>query len=191
MINKDFIKSLKKDYKTNETERRSIIGASNPLLFEAKKVIFKLQRHDSKEAKKSLDLLEKKFKDLQKKYGAKRLSKEGAYKAACEEYLEAKTFYLAINKQEIKAISGLDFSYDSYLGGICDMLGELVRYSTNLASAGKYEECKQIKNIGEDIMSQLIDFDMTGYLRTKYDQAKGHLRKLEQISYEISLRLNR
>ncbi len=37
-------------------------------------------------------------------------------------------------------------------------------------------------------MGQLIDFDMTGYLRTKYDQARGHLRKLEQMAYEIKLR---
>ena len=37
-------------------------------------------------------------------------------------------------------------------------------------------------------MGQLIDFDMTGYLRTKYDQSRGHLRKLEQMTYEIKLR---
>jgi hypothetical protein len=29
---------------------------------------------------------------------------------------------------------------------------------------------------------------MTGYLRTKYDQAKGNLRKIEQIDYEIKIR---
>jgi len=37
-------------------------------------------------------------------------------------------------------------------------------------------------------MSELVEFDMTGYLRTKYDQAKGNLRKIEQINYEINLR---
>jgi len=40
------------------------------------------------------------------------------------------------------------------------------------------------------MMDQLIDFDMTGYLRTKYDQARGHLRKLEQMAYEIKLKIN-
>jgi hypothetical protein len=37
-------------------------------------------------------------------------------------------------------------------------------------------------------MEQLVEFDMTGYLRTKYDQAKGNLRKIEQIHYEINLK---
>ncbi len=37
-------------------------------------------------------------------------------------------------------------------------------------------------------MAQLVDLDLTGYLRTKYDQARGHLRKLEQMAYEIKLR---
>jgi len=68
------------------------------------------------------------------------------------------------------------------------MVGELVRYATNQAAAGKFSAVAKIKKNAEDIMAQLIDFDMTGYLRTKYDQARGHLRKLEQMAYEIKLR---
>ena len=37
-------------------------------------------------------------------------------------------------------------------------------------------------------MAELVEFDMTGYLRTKYDQAKRNLRKIEQIDYEIKIR---
>ena len=29
--------------------------------------------------------------------------------------------------------------------------------------------------------------DFSGYLRTKYDQARNHLRHAEQILYEVSL----
>jgi len=68
------------------------------------------------------------------------------------------------------------------------MIGELVRYATNQAAAGKFSAVAKTKKLAEDIMGQLIDFDMTGYLRTKYDQARGHLRKLEQMAYEIRLR---
>ncbi|NCU39644.1 hypothetical protein EOL99_01995, partial [Candidatus Falkowbacteria bacterium] len=76
----------------------------------------------------------------------------------------------------------------AYLGGTCDMIGELVRYATNQAASGKFKQVAKIRSQADSIMAQLLDFDMTGYLRTKYDQARGHLRKLEQMTYEIKLK---
>ncbi|QQG52445.1 MAG: hypothetical protein HY931_03955 [Candidatus Falkowbacteria bacterium] len=191
MINKKFLDDLKKDYQANESERRQIISASNGILFEAKKTIFSLQRQDFKTAEAKITEMEKALANLEKRFGAERLKKEGAYKAAAEEYLEGKTFYLIIKKKEIKSSTGLNLDYESYLGGICDLIGELVRYATNQAAKGKFTEVAKIKKAAEDIMAQLIDFDMTGYLRTKYDQARGHLRKLEQMAYEIKMRIGK
>jgi len=57
-----------------------------------------------------------------------------------------------------------------------------------MATDGKFKEVKKIHQIADDIMAELVEFDMRSYLRTKYDQAKGHLRKIEQINYEINLR---
>ena len=188
MINKNFLESLKDNYKKNENERRQIISASNALLFESKKTIFKLQREEFKEAQEKFLEVEKNFKSIENKFTAKRLKKEGAYKAAAEEYLEAKTFYQTIKEAEITEVASLDFDYESYFGGICDLIGELVRYATNQAAKGKFKEVSKIKTKADDIMSQLIDIDMTGYLRTKYDQARGHLRKLEQMAYEIKIK---
>lgn len=191
MINKKFLDVLKKDYQANESERRQIISASNGILFEAKKTIFSLQRQDFKTAEVKITEMEKALASLEKRFGVERLKKEGAYKAAAEEYLEGKTFYLIIKKKEINSSTGLSLDYESYLGGICDLIGELVRYATNQAAKGKFAEVAKIKKAAEDIMAQLIDFDMTGYLRTKYDQARGHLRKLEQMAYEIKMRIGK
>jgi len=74
------------------------------------------------------------------------------------------------------------------LGGICDLTGELVRRAINQAAEGNLQEVDKIKQIINEIMSELVEFDMTGYLRTKYDQAKTNLRKKEQINYEINIR---
>ncbi len=188
MINDKFLKKLKDDYRANESERRQIISASNNILFEAKKNIFALQRNDFKAAETKMLDMEKALKNLEERFGFERLHREGAYKAAAEEYLEGKTLYLAIKNKPIESVKGISLDYESYLGGICDMIGELVRYATNRAANGKFSEVAKIKKLAEDIMGQLIDFDMTGYLRTKYDQARGHLRKLEQMAYEIKLR---
>lgn len=188
MINDKFLEQLRGEYRANESERRQIISASNNILFEAKKNIFALQRDDFKIAEEKMAGIERDLKNLEKRFGAERLYNEGAYKAAAEEYLEGKTLYAAIKKKKIEAVKDLHLNYESYLGGICDMIGELVRYATNQAAKGKFGEVAKIKKVAEDVMGQLIDFDMTGYLRTKYDQSRGHLRKLEQMAYEIKLR---
>jgi len=188
MINTKFLTRLKQNYRDNESQRRQINSASNNILFEAKKTIFALQRDDLKLAKTKLADMEKNLKSLEKRFGSERLRREGPYRAAAEEYLEGKTFYLTIANKEITAITGLTLDYEAYLGGLCDLIGEMVRYATNRAAAGKFNEVAKIKKTADNIMSQLVDFDLTGYLRTKYDQARGHLRKLEQMSYEIKLR---
>lgn len=188
MIEEKFLVQLKKDYQANESQRRQIISASNAILFEAKKTIFALQRQELKAAEKKLSDISRALQDLEKRFGQDRLRREGAYMAAAEEYLEAQTFLAAISRKKITPIKGLTLDYDSYLGGICDLIGELVRYATNQAAKGKFAEVGKINKLAEDIMSQLVDFDLTGYLRTKYDQARGHWRKLEQMAYEIKLR---
>ncbi len=188
MINKKFLGQLKEEYKTNEIERRQIISAANSILFDSKKTIFALQRQEEKIATKRLKELENNLIILEKRFGIKRLNKEGSYRAAAEEYLEAKTFFLVIKNRQINKVSSLNLDYESYLGGLCDLIGELVRYSINQATQGKFSAVGKNKKIADDIMAGLSDFDMTGYLRTKYDQARGHLRKLEQMAYEIKLR---
>ncbi|MDD2354081.1 MAG: hypothetical protein PHH52_01370 [Patescibacteria group bacterium] len=188
MINATLLKNLKKDYFENESQRRQIISASNNILFLAKKVIFKLQRDELVTAKKQLKEIEIMLKNLEDRFGALRLRKEGAYKAAAEEYMEGKIFLQAITAKEITLVKNLDIDYEAYLGGTCDMIGELVRYATNQAASGKFKQVAKIRSQADSIMAQLLDFDMTGYLRTKYDQARGHLRKLEQMTYEIKLK---
>ena len=96
--------------------------------------------------------------------------------------------FTALEGKAVTAFKETNLNYDSYLGGLCDLTGELVRRAVNQAAAGKTEEVEKMKKTISDVMAELVEFDMTGYLRTKYDQAKGNLRKIEQIDYEIKLR---
>lgn len=188
MLNKKFINQLKKDYQTNEIERRKIISLSNVVLNDSKRIIFALHRGDIKKAEESFSQTETALKKMEKDFGIERVYGEGAYKAAVEEYAEARTLYMVMNGQKIDKFPGLSLGYESYLGGICDLIGELVRRATNEAAKKNFKEVEKISKIVNDIMAELVEFDLTGYLRTKYDQARGHLRKIEQINYEVSLR---
>lgn len=188
MINKKFIQKLKQEMDESVSERRQIISLSNVVLHDSKRVIFSLHRGDHKKAKISLNEIEKILTKLEKKFSYHRLNEEGSYKAAVEEYVEAKTFLLVIEGHAIEKFRDIKLAYESYLGGICDLTGELVRRAINEAAKGNRNEVTHIKNLINDIMAELVEFDMTGYLRTKYDQAKASLKKIEQMDYEIKLR---
>lgn len=188
MIHAKFLSELKKEYQAKESERRQIISASNNILFLSKKIIFALQRDEIKEALSKLKEVEELIKSLEKRFSSNRINEEGAFKAAAEEYLEAYTLALILSGKKIERIKGLKLDHASYLGGICDLIGEMVRYATNRAAKGYFHEVEKTKKTAESIMSGLLDFDMTAYLRTKYDQARGHLRKLEQMAYDIKIR---
>jgi len=188
MINKKFIRQLKQEFDAHGGERRQIVSSSNIVLHDAKKAIFSLHRGDLAGAEKTLSELDGTLKALEKKFSFSRLAEEGAYKAAIEEYVEAKMFYSVMTGQKIDKIKEVELDYESYLGGLSDLLGELARQAVKLATENKFAEVKKIHKIADDVMAELVEFDMRSYLRTKYDQAKGHLRKIEQINYEINLR---
>lgn len=188
MINKKFVRKLKQDYNLHESERRQIISLSNAVLHDSKRVIFALHRGDGKKAAASLKEIEKILIDLEKKFGYTRLAQEGAYLAGAEEYVEAKMLSKLLEAGKVEEITDFTIKVDSYLAGLSDLTGELVRQAVNRAAAGKYKEVAKIKDMIDRIMAELVEFDFTGYLRTKYDQAKGNLRKIEQINYEINLR---
>lgn len=188
MINKKFIQQLKKEHDAHEIERRQIISLANIVLHDSKRVIFALHRSDTAKANDSLMEIEKILVGLEKKFGYARLAQEGSYKAGVEEYVEAKMLSKLMSGQKVDAIKGLKISAESYLSGICDLTGELVRQAVNQAAAGQLKEVARIKGLIDQIMAELVEFDLAGYLRTKYDQARGNARKIEQINYEINLR---
>jgi len=188
MIDKKFIATLKAQYQKSSGERRQIISISNLILAEAKKAIFALHRGELEQGLKKLEDVEAGFANLKKKFGESRANDEGAYSAALEEYAEAKLLSQLMAGKKIGKISAVNVGMEGYLGGLCDVTGELVRFATNQAAAGKFSEVKRVKALMNEIMGELLDFDMTGYLRTKYDQARGNLRRIEQMDYEIEVR---
>ena len=188
MINKKFIQKLKREHEAHNSERRQIISLANIVLHDSKRTIFALHRNDIKGAEKMLGEIEKILQKLVKEFSYTRINEEGAYKAGAEEYVEAKMFFQAITGKKIDNLKKIKLSYESYLGGICDLTGELVRQAINMAARGQTGEVEKIKIAINDIMAELVEFNMAGYLRTKYDQAKNNLKKIEQIDYEIKIR---
>lgn len=187
-VNKVFFSKLKKDYLRSESERRQIIARSGEMLAEAKKCTFALQRGETTSVDKRIKDVAAKFILLQKTFGPDRVLDEGSYRAALEEFYETCAFAACLRKEKIEAFKNIKCNQSIYLGGISDATGELLRYATNRATNKDFVAVKEIKKLISDIVFELSEMDLTGYLRNKYDQATGNLKKIEQMDYEIELR---
>lgn len=190
MLNKSFFQKLQKEYIDYANARHEIIKISSDALRMSKQAIFALHRDEQKKAGDLILNVEKIFKELSEKFKrGKRLQYEGAYKAAVEEYVEAKLFHQFLKTQKIAVIQEVKVNLEEYLGGLCDFTGELVRRAVKLVTQKNYEEIKKYAQVADQIISELIQFDLTKILRNKYDQTIKNLKKLEEILYDLSLRL--
>ena len=189
MVNQKLFQQLKKEFDFYEAERRKLIGVSNEALLKSKQAIFSFHRDDLKGGNALLTEVEIIFRDLEKKFKQEaELRYEGAYRAALEEYVEAKFFGRFLEDGKIDFIKGAQIDADSYLGGLCDFTGELVRKAVLSATDKKFKKVEELVAGVRDVIGELIKLNLTGYLRTKYDQAKQNLRRAEEVLYDVKMR---
>ena len=189
MLEKKYIAGLRKSMLGYSLKRRDVIKQSGDGLHHAKRAIFAMHRDNLKEAGQKLKEVEKIFKDLNKKYAKeKKLLSEGSYNAGLEEYVEASLFYQFLTTGKMGQIKGLEVPAHIYIAGLCDVPGELQRFAVKAATARDIATTKKCAEAAQQITGELIEFNLTSYLRTKFDQANGAVRRIDQVVYELSLR---
>lgn len=189
MLKKSYVEKLKKELHEYALIRRDVIKNSDDALHHAKRVVFDLHRGDFKEADLKLKTVEAIMKDLNKKYKKNpEIQDEGTYMAALEEYVEASLFYQFIVKGDIGEVKGLPVSGEVYLAGLCDVPGELFRYAIRAATNHDIKTAKRCAEVASEIIGELMEFNLTKYLRNKFDQARQAAHKLEMVVYEVTLR---
>ncbi len=189
MINKKLFDKIKKDFLLYQKERGFINRISSDILYKSKRIIFFIHEGKIKEAEQLLVGVRQQLKNLNKKYNrSNRLQFEGSYKAAVEEFLEAEFFAIAIKGEKMKIIKDFNFNPEEYIGGLCDMTGELVRQCILKANSVDIKIIENYREITKDVVGFLLQFYMTGKLRSKFDDVKRNLRRIETIIYEINLK---
>ncbi len=189
MLDKKYFDLVRQELLGYSAKRRGIIKEAGDAQHLAKKAIFALQRDDSTEAQKLLDQAEKIFLDLYEKNKKDiGIFEEGSYKAGLEEFVEASIFNQYLQKKTIGKLNKVKVEPDIFISGLCDVPGELLRYAIKSATEKKFDEVKRCKQAADEIISELVDMNLTGYNRQKFDQAKQALNKLEQVLYEVSIR---
>lgn len=189
MLQKAYIRKLKKHMLAYAEQRRDVIKQAGDALHASKRAIFAMHRDDLKEAKEKLKTAESLLKKLQKKYAKDpRVLSEGSMREGLEEYVEATLLFQFMNTGKIGQITNIDITETVYIAGLCDVPGELQRYAVKAATERDVKTVQKCQKAAEEILGELIEFNLTKYLRTKFDQAKQVVRRIEQIVYELSLR---
>ena len=192
MLDKKYIGTLRTSLHKYASVRREVIKHSGDVLHHAKRAIFALHRDNKSEAMEKLALAENGLLDLIKTYKKEpKIWQEGSFKAALEEYVEAQLFFQFVKGKNLGKLKTVDIPHDVYLAGICDVPGELYRYAIKAATARDTKTVEQCTILAQDIIGELIECNLTSYLRTKFDQAKKAVQKLEIIQYELALRDNK
>jgi len=189
MLQKTYLKKVGKDLLDYSSKRRDVIKVTGDALHLSKRAIFAMHRDNVKEAEQKIAEAEKLFRELNKKYSKdSRIKEEGSYKAGVEEYVEAVLLYQFLTTGKIGEIKSLPISSESYTAGLCDVPGELYRYAIKSATNRDIDMVKKCSEMAQEITGELIEFNLTSYLRNKFDQAKSAVHKIEQVVYELSLR---
>jgi len=189
MIDKKYTKKVREDLISYSSIRREVIKMSGDAQQLAKKAIFAYQRADNKAGDELLDTSKKILLALTVKYCKDpRIVKEGSFHASQEEYAEAKLFSMFVYGKNIGEIKDIKIDSDTFVGGLSDLVGEIYRFAIKSATAKNFDEVERCYKVAEEVVDEMLDMDLTGYNRQKFDQAKQALQKLEQVRYEVSLR---
>lgn len=177
-----------KHYATLDKTRRALQALSAEILGTSKRSIFATQRKDANASKKELAEAVAKIKEGKKLVVKEsRLAGEGMWRAALEEYAEAAMYHQAMTTGKVGVVPELPDDPDLYLGGLSDLTGELTRSAVLAATDRDLKQVKHLLEAVREAIAFMLTLNLTGTMRTKFDQAKGNLRKLEEIAFTLSV----
>lgn len=189
MLNKKLFEDLLISYKNYTKLRDQIIVNSRDILRNSKQAIFSLHRDELDRAGEILSDTENKILDLEKLFEKeKKLKSEGSYREGLEEFIEASMFYEFLKTGNIDFKSKVATSFNDLIGGISDLTGEILRKAIQAVTKGEIDKVSEYQGAIQEIVGELVKFDLLGKLRGKYDQAKRNLRKIEEVSYDLKIR---
>lgn len=188
---------ISKELKSYERIRGLVIKESRDYLTSAKKIIFLCHEGKLEEAKKDLGILSKALRQsehdlhraLAKAQKSFSLYEEGSWNAAVEEYLEAWFFCQFLTTKKIVPPIGIDPPATVYLGALSDTTGEVLRSAVLKGADKDVKTLERYRKMIADIVAFMLPLYLTGQSRQKFDQAKRNLKSVEEILYEVKIRL--
>lgn len=189
-VDKQAFAQMRQQMSRYDALREELIKASRDALALSKKAIYSLHRNETAASHTQLAAAKKviaKLNALIRKDA--HLAAVGAYNEALEEYVEAACYFSLLTKKILPTAKQLGVDMDSYLPGLCDLVGELVRKAINSAIKGDTKTALEIRDFVTQVHQELLLFDFRNIpVRRKFDSIKYGLEKLEDLALQIKMK---
>eukprot|EP00977_Amphora_coffeiformis_P015671 scaffold4623_cov171-Amphora_coffeaeformis.AAC.3 len=166
----------------------------------AKQAIYALHRGDSEKSSKLIQQCEESIQnELLPIVQEEPPLRSGSFANVLEEYAEAKLFHVWLlgKDEETESTKGTlllpgDFSVhlepEEYLGGLCDLTGEIGRYAVQRGTLRDYDGVRTCleANSAVFVAIQTLERAPSG-INKKMDQLRRSVEKIERMTYEMSL----
>lgn len=163
--------------------------ASRIVVRNSKELIYALHRGDVKAAGKRAAEIKAARARLDKVAKSEKLRGQHSYSIAVQEYVEALSYYEVLTKKRLPTRKQLRADTESYLMGLSDLTGELVRKAVDDAINERYKHAVWLRDVVADIYGAILSLDFEGgEARRKSDQVKWNLNKLEDLIYDAKIR---
>lgn len=183
LLDKKDFNAIRKELDSSDKEREKVISKSRDIIKFSKQIIYSLHRNEFSKAGSMIKDIIKMVNSLPKDS-----FDPGIASVARQEYVEAICFYYFVKEKKIPTRKQISVDTDSYLLGLCDLSGELVRNAVNSAITKDFDKVKVIKDLVDEIYGEFLKFDLrNGELRKKSDSIKWNLNKLQELLYNISI----
>jgi len=167
----------------------------------AKQAIYALHRGDSEKSSKLIQQCEESIaKELLPIVEEEPPLRSGSFANVLEEYAEAKLFHVWLlgkddeDKDSAKGTLLLpgDFSVrlepEEYLGGLCDLTGEIGRYAVQRGTLRDYDGVRTCLEANSAVFLAIETLERTpSGINKKMDQLRRSVEKIERMTYEMSL----
>lgn len=181
MFNKNEFEHIREWIIDFEKKRDNIIGLSREIISLSKKIISFTMQNKISDAKDLVNEIEIKKNQLCKKNYNTNLPY-----VAEQEYVEALCFLNFVEKGVVPSMNEIKVDVTSYLAGLGDFTGELVRLAVNDVINGNYDRALKIKDFVAELHYEFTKLELRdSELRRKADSVRWNLKKLEDLALDI------
>lgn len=173
-------------YKQFEVDRKKALQMSDCLRIESKAAISYLLKGMEEGVKKTLKKADGLNKNLQKLLQkTPYLHSVGGVHSGTEEYVEAKLLHDYLLQKSLSTQEELNVHHESYLGGLCDLSGELLRLARRDPS-----RMKQILDDISELFQTFLEVVVTrnAVIRKKSEDLERNMKKIEEMIFEYQLK---
>ncbi len=189
MLDKGEYESIRKELDGLSRGRIELMKQSREVVKTSKELIYAIHRGDMKAAGGFLEKIEDGRRTLDGLANTEKLRSYHPYDLGLQEYVEAVAYYHVMSGGRIPGRKELRVDVETYLSGLSDLTGELMRKGVDDMINERYEHAVELKDLVSGVYGLVLSLDFDGGdTRKKSDAVKWNLAKLEDLVYDAKIR---